>query len=126
MDLWSPMPLVMKMLKMIVLILAKINLGVPSVHDASDTCMSISASTWFFEYGGSKHITSSKSLFTSLIDAPKDGSVTCANNASYVIKGIGQVAVTSIAGNIVTLENMLYVPCIHKNLISISVSYMWV
>ena len=29
-----------------------------SVHDASDTCMSISASTRFFDSGASKHITS--------------------------------------------------------------------
>ena len=64
------------------------------VHDASDTCMSISASTWFFDSGASKHITSCRSLFTSLDDALKGGFVICANDASYVAKGIGQVLVT--------------------------------
>ena len=72
------------------------------MHDVSDTCMSISASTWFFNSGASKHITFCKSLFTSLADAPKGGSMTCANDASYVLKGIGQVAITFVAGNAVT------------------------
>ena len=49
----------------------------PSVHDASDTSMSISASTSFFDSGASKHITSCRSLFTSLVDAQKGDSVTC-------------------------------------------------
>ena len=50
----------------------------PPVHDTgSHTCMAVSASTWFFDSGASKHITSSKTLFTSLADAPKGGSVTC-------------------------------------------------
>ena len=49
----------------------------PYVHDASDTCMSLSPSTWLFDIGASKHITSCRSLFTSLADAPKEGSATC-------------------------------------------------
>ena len=43
----------------------------PSVHDASDACMLVSASTWFFDSGASKHVTSCKTLLTSLADAPK-------------------------------------------------------
>ena len=61
----------------------------PSMHDASDTCMLISTSTWFLDSGASKHISSCKSLFTFLTDALKGGSVTCANYASFVAKGIG-------------------------------------
>ena len=90
------------------------------MHDASDTCMSISASTCLFDSGASKHITSCKSLFTSLADAPKGGSETCVKEASYVVKGIGQVVVTPVASNVVTLENVLYVPSIRNNLIPIS------
>lgn len=46
--------------------------------------------------------------------------MTCANDASCAVKDIGQVAATSTVENIVTLEKVLYVPSIRKNLISIS------
>ena len=46
--------------------------------------------------------------------------MTCANNASYMVKGIGQVAITSVTCSVITLENVLYVLGIRKNLISIS------
>ncbi|MCO5575423.1 hypothetical protein L7F22_029224 [Adiantum nelumboides] len=52
---------------------------------------------WYFDSGASKHITSRKDLLCSLDAAPAGKKVTCANNASYPIKGIG------------TLENGLFV-----------------
>ena len=44
----------------------------------------------------------------------------CANNVSYVVKGIGKVVVTFVLGNVVTVESTSYVRGIHKILISIS------
>ena len=41
-------------------------------------------------------------------------------STSLPTKGVRQVAVTSVVGIVVTLENVLYVPGIRKNLISIS------
>ncbi|MCO5605001.1 hypothetical protein L7F22_059176 [Adiantum nelumboides] len=52
---------------------------------------------WYFDSGASRHITSRKDLFCSLDAAPAGKKVTCANNASYPIKGVG------------TLENGLFV-----------------
>ncbi|MCO5613411.1 hypothetical protein L7F22_067687 [Adiantum nelumboides] len=52
---------------------------------------------WYFDSGASRHITSRKDLFSSLDAAPAGKKVTCANNASYPIKGVG------------TLENGLFV-----------------
>ncbi|MCO5550359.1 hypothetical protein L7F22_003843 [Adiantum nelumboides] len=52
---------------------------------------------WYFDSGASRHITSRKDLFCSLDAAPVGKKVTCANNASYPIKGVG------------TLENGLFV-----------------
>ncbi|MCO5578437.1 hypothetical protein L7F22_032279 [Adiantum nelumboides] len=52
---------------------------------------------WYFDSGASRHITSRKDLFCSFDAAPAGKKVTCANNASYPIKGVG------------TLENGLFV-----------------
>ena len=52
----------------------------PNVHDAHDAYMLVSSSTWFFESGVSKQITSCRTLFTSHVNAPKGDSLTCANN----------------------------------------------
>ncbi|MCO5579352.1 hypothetical protein L7F22_033207 [Adiantum nelumboides] len=52
---------------------------------------------WYFDSGASRHITSRKDLFYSLDGAPAGKKVTCANNASNPIKGVG------------TLENVLFV-----------------
>ncbi|MCO5550885.1 hypothetical protein L7F22_004379 [Adiantum nelumboides] len=52
---------------------------------------------WYFDSGASRHITSRKDLFCSLDAALAGKKVTCANNASYPIEGVG------------TLENGLFV-----------------
>ncbi|MCO5567221.1 hypothetical protein L7F22_020910 [Adiantum nelumboides] len=60
---------------------------------------------WYFDSGASRHITSRKDLFCSLDAAPAGKKVTCANNASSPIKGVG------------TLENGLFVlDCYEKQI----------
>ncbi|MCO5587111.1 hypothetical protein L7F22_041058 [Adiantum nelumboides] len=58
---------------------------------------------WYFDSGASRHITSRKDLFCSLDAAPAGNKVTCANNASYPIKGVGikknLLSVSSLAKN---------------------------
>ena len=64
----------------------------PLLHD---TCMSIMDShVWYFDSGASKHITSQRDMFTSLESAPIGNSVTCADNSSYPVKGVGQIVLT--------------------------------
>ncbi|MCO5572500.1 hypothetical protein L7F22_026255 [Adiantum nelumboides] len=46
--------------------------------------------------------------------------VTCANNASYAIKGVGKILITILDGSDLCLPDVLYVPGIKKNLLSIS------
>ncbi|MCO5603086.1 hypothetical protein L7F22_057231 [Adiantum nelumboides] len=43
---------------------------------------------WYCDSGASRHIISRKDLFCSLDAAPAEKKVTCANNASYPIKGV--------------------------------------
>ena len=94
-----------------------------------DVCLSVSDSTddWYFDSGASKHITSCKNFFVTLEDAcHKAGTVTCANNASYTIKGIGQVHITAVNGDVVTLNNVLYVPGIKKPSFSFCHCCAWI
>ncbi|MCO5611452.1 hypothetical protein L7F22_065705 [Adiantum nelumboides] len=75
---------------------------------------------WYFDSGASRHITSRKDLFCSLDAAPARKKVTCANNASYPIKGVGKILITISDGSDLCLPDVLYVPRIKKNLLSVS------
>ncbi|MCO5560594.1 hypothetical protein L7F22_014209 [Adiantum nelumboides] len=75
---------------------------------------------WYFDSGASRHITSRKDLFCSLDAAPAGKKVTCANNASYPIKGVGKILITILDGSDLCLPDVLYVPRIKKNLLSVS------
>ncbi|MCO5605620.1 hypothetical protein L7F22_059803 [Adiantum nelumboides] len=75
---------------------------------------------WYFDSGASRHITSRKDLFCSLDAAPAGKKVTCANNASYPIRGIGKILITILDGSDLCLPDVLYVPGIKKNLLSVS------
>ncbi|MCO5581848.1 hypothetical protein L7F22_035737 [Adiantum nelumboides] len=68
-----------------------------------------------------KHITSHRDLFTSLESVPHGNSVTCANNASYPIEGVGNIVLIIAAnGSSFTFVDALYVPGLKKNLLSVS------
>ncbi|MCO5594799.1 hypothetical protein L7F22_048833 [Adiantum nelumboides] len=75
---------------------------------------------WYFDSGASRHITSRKDLFSSLDAAPAGKKVTCANNASYPIKDVGKILITISDGSDLCLPDVLYVPRIKKNLLSVS------
>ncbi|MCO5580407.1 hypothetical protein L7F22_034273 [Adiantum nelumboides] len=75
---------------------------------------------WYFDNGASRHITSRKNLFCSLDAAPAGKKVTCANNASYPIKGVGKILMTILDGSDLCLPDVLYVPGIKKNLLFVS------
>ena len=40
----------------------------------------------------------------------KAGTITCANNASYIIKGISQVHIKPVNGDVITLNNVFLCP----------------
>ena len=62
----------------------------PSIHDAY-LVVSVDSDVWYFDSGATKHITSHRDLFTCLEAVPNGNTVTCANNASYPVKGIGKI-----------------------------------
>ena len=91
----------------------------PSIHDA---CMAVFVDfdVWCFDSGTSKNSTSHRDMFTCLEALPNGNTITCANNASYPVKGAGKIMLTIANGSSFTLSDALYVPGIKKNLLSIS------
>lgn len=92
----------------------------PSMHTTDESCLSVtSQEDWYFDSGASKHITSQRNLF-SVFDATSErGTVTCANNSAYAIQGVGKIVLTATHGGSFTLTDVLYVPGIQKNLLSV-------
>lgn len=74
---------------------------------------------WYFDSGATKHITLQHNFFTSLNSAPIGNTVSCTNNSSYPIKGVGQIVLIAADGSTFTLTDTLYVLGIKKNLLSI-------
>ncbi|MCO5562965.1 hypothetical protein L7F22_016601 [Adiantum nelumboides] len=104
----------------------KIMEDVPTLKMVSTLCSWSShmlISLWFHKfilYDLRWHITSRKDFFCSLDAAPAGKKVTCANNASYPIKGVGKILITISDGSDLCLPDVLYVPGIKKNLLSVS------
>ena len=81
---------------------------------------SVDSDVWYFDSGATKHITSQRSFFSSLESAPTGNTVTCANNSSYPVMGVGKIILTTADGSFFTLSDALFVPGIKKNLLSVS------
>ena len=83
--------------------------------------MSIAQSdVWYFDRGATKHITSQRNFFTSLEPSPTGNTVTCANNSSYPVMGVGKIILTTTDGSPFILSDALFVPGIKKNVLSVS------
>ena len=59
-------------------------------------------------------------MFTYLETVPTGNFVTCVDNSSYPVKGVGQIVLAAANDNAFTLRDALYVPRIKKNLLSVS------
>jgi uncharacterized membrane protein YfhO len=64
-------------------------------------------------------VPSKRSLFTELKSTSFEEKVTCANDQSHFIKWVGSISICVVDGTKFTLSNILYVPGITKNLLSI-------
>ena len=58
-------------------------------------------------------------MFTSVESAPTSNTVTCADNSSYPVKGVGTIVLTTTNGSAFTLKDALYILGIKKNLLSV-------
>jgi hypothetical protein len=76
--------------------------------------------TWFIISGASKHMTSQKNILSCVSEKKFSQKVTLGDNYQYPIKGVGESNYKLNSGNSLKMKNILYVPGLTKNLLSIS------
>lgn len=75
-------------------------------------------SGWWFDSGATSHMTNDKSLLINFREA--NGKVAVANSAAIDIKGVGTATLHPVGYNSITVENVLYIPELSTNLLSVS------
>ena len=76
--------------------------------------------TWLVDSGASRHKTGFKDSLSNLTKKDSSHRVRLGDNSSYPIKGIGNAFYSLDSGKHLKMENVLYVPGLQKNLLSIS------
>jgi len=70
--------------------------------------------------GASRHFTEYKEALSNLIENDTDLKIILGDDATYSVKGVGNVTLQLNQGNTLHLQEVLYVPDLKKNLVSIS------
>ncbi|PHU06622.1 hypothetical protein BC332_23111 [Capsicum chinense] len=75
---------------------------------------------WWMDSGATRHVCSNKELFSSFTLAQVEEMIYMANSATAKVEGTGKVCLKMTSGKVLTLNNVLYVPKLCRNLISVS------
>ena len=78
--------------------------------------------TWLIDSGASKHMTGQKKTLSKLEEKNSPKKVSLGDEYQYPIKGIGEASYKLDLGNSLKMKEVLYVPGLKKNLLSISAS----
>ena len=78
------------------------------------------ADTWFVDSSAYIHMTGNNHLFEDFKETNSGSNIYLGDDRGYQIKGYGNIPVVFPDGNIRHIHNVMYVPRIKKNLISIS------
>jgi hypothetical protein len=74
----------------------------------------------FVDSGASIHMTCNKNWYINLKETHNGAHSYLGDDHSYLIKGYGDIPVTLSNGTVRHIHNVVYVPVINKNLISVS------
>ncbi|PHT75012.1 Glyceraldehyde-3-phosphate dehydrogenase, cytosolic [Capsicum annuum] len=74
---------------------------------------------WWMDSGATRHVCANKELFSSLTPAQVKEMIYMANSATAKIEGTEKIYLKMTFGKVLTLNNVLYVPELHRNLISV-------
>jgi hypothetical protein len=88
------------------------------------TCLSTntySRSVWYLDNGASRHMTGTHELFTSWSEIDSGLHVELGTHAKCGVEGVGTVRFHLESGGFLEVEDVLYVPELKKNLLSVSV-----
>ncbi|PHT51724.1 hypothetical protein CQW23_06186 [Capsicum baccatum] len=75
---------------------------------------------WWMNSGASHHVCANKELFSTLSPAQVEERIYMTNSAIAKVEETGKVCLKMTFGKVLTLNNVLYVPELRKNLISVS------
>jgi hypothetical protein len=75
---------------------------------------------WIIDSGASKHMTVDQDRLSDLNERKTSYKVELGEKRTYPVEGFGQASIKLELGNHVHLSNVLYVPGLEKNLVSIS------
>jgi hypothetical protein len=75
---------------------------------------------WIIDSGASRHMTGDQTRLSNLNEKKTSYKVELGYKSTYPVEGFGQASVKLKSGNHVHLSNVLYVPGLEKNLVSIS------
>ena len=73
---------------------------------------------WYYDTGATRHICSDKGMFTTYQESKSDEKLFMGNSSSSTVEGTGKVILRLTSGKELTLNNVMHVPDIRKNLIS--------
>ena len=73
---------------------------------------------WFYDTGATRHICSNRDLFTTYKKSESEEKLFMGNDSTSKVEGVGKVLMRMTSGKDLTLNNVLHVPDIRKNLIS--------
>eukprot|EP00253_Pinus_taeda_P006195 PITA_06195 len=86
----------------------------------STTAPSDSLGNWLIDSGASRHFTGYKEALYNLVEKETNLEIVLGDNSKYPMKGVGNVTLQLNQGNTIHLQDVLYVPDLKKNLVSIS------
>ena len=75
---------------------------------------------WLIDSGASRHFTGYKEALSNMIERDTNLDIIIGDNATYPVKGVGNVTLQLNQGNTIHLQEVLYVSDLKKNLVSIS------
>ena len=76
--------------------------------------------TWLIDSGASKNMTCYEDSLSKLIHKDSPHTVKLGDDYQYPIKGVGEASYKLNSGKPMNIKEFLYVPCLKKNLLSIS------
>jgi len=82
--------------------------------------ISTSQDTWLIDSGASKHMTSYKKDLTNISEKNLSSQVVLGDDAIYEVKRVGSTSFKLDSCECAHMNNILYVPGLKKNLISVS------
>jgi len=82
---------------------------------------SVQVSEWYINLGSSLHMKGNKDFFSILVEKDMQFHIELGDYGSYMTKGVGTVSFNRESSFLNHLKNVMYVPGLKKNLVSVRI-----